>query len=113
MNRSGNMKGKERMIVEKTLNNFDYRYSSAWRALTSQFSTGIRHPELLSIAEILVNNYKIPQFGRTGKRSFACLVKWFDDNWCDISKIIGRFALLDQNESPISGHRELVDFCKS
>ena len=106
-------KGKEKMIVERTLNNFDAKCCCAWKALTSQFSTGIRHPELLSIAEILVNNYKLPDFGRTGKRSYACLIKWFDDNWTDISKIIGRFTLLDQNDSPISGHREIVDYCRS
>lgn len=107
------IKGKERMIVEKEMKGFDYKKSAAWSAIQSQFSSGIRHPELLSIAYLLERMVKLPTVSRTCKRSFVCLIKWFSDNWSEISKYIGRITLLDDHESAISGQRELREFCSA
>lgn len=106
-------KGKEKLIVERELSNFDYKSSRAWYAITQQFSSGIRHPELLSVATILSKLTKLPEINRSSKRSFMCLVKWFDDNWNEISKVIGRVALLDESDVPISKHREIIDYVNS
>ena len=109
----GQTKGKEKAIVEKALSNFDCYKSNTWAALIAQFSSGIRHTELLSIAQIVEKITQVPKFGRNEKRSFACLVKWFDDNWNNISKVIGRISLLDDNNIEICGRREIADFTRS
>ena len=105
-------KGKEKLIIENELNNFDYKSSPAWDAIKKQFSSGIRHSELLSIAFIVRHLTNVPEVNRSCKRNFTCLIKWFSDNWENISKVIGRIVLLDEYSQPISGQRELIDFCR-
>lgn len=105
-------KGKEGRIIEKELQDFDFNNCVAWKALRTQFSSGIRHPELLSIAAILSKNYELPEVPRSGKRSFKCLIKWFNDNWEKISGIIQYVTLLDEKEIPICGQREYVELYK-
>ena len=102
----------ERNKLNERLNQFDWERSKGYEMIKKKGWDQLNHKELRSIAVILAKKCNIT-LDREAKRRKPILVKWFDDNWCDISKIIGRFALLDQNESPISGHRELVDFCKS
>ncbi|EAY03490.1 hypothetical protein TVAG_450630 [Trichomonas vaginalis G3] len=105
-------KGKEGRIIERELKNFDYLNCTAWKALRAQFSSGVRHPELLSIASILSRTLDLPEVTRSGKRSFKVLIKWFDDNWDKISSIIRNITLLDANECPISGQREYCELYK-
>lgn len=102
-------KGKEARIIAKTLKDFNFKKCKAWFSLSSQFSSGIRFPELLSIAYVLQRIVELPDITRSEKRSFPCLVKWFDDNWEAIKDPIKQITLLDENTIPINGQRENLE----
>ncbi|EAY05209.1 hypothetical protein TVAG_473880 [Trichomonas vaginalis G3] len=105
-------KGKEGRIIANILKDFDFKNCKAWISLSSQFSSGIRHPELLSIAYVLIRALELPDITRSEKRSFPCLVKWFNDNWDKISGPIQCITLLDDREIPISCQREYLELYK-
>lgn len=101
-----NKKGKERLIVERQVDGFDPENTIAWKTIQLKFSTGIRHPELLSIAYILEKIGHLPKITRTCRRSYVVLIKWFNENWTEIEPLLNRIQLLDENEMVISGSRQ-------
>jgi hypothetical protein len=105
-------KGKEARHIAKILREFDWEQCEAWAALIRTYSSGIRHKELCSIAWVLVNDFALPDISRDARRSFPVLIKWYQDNWADISSHLSKIQLLDSDCRAINGHRELKDmFC--
>lgn len=102
-------KGKEASYIKKVLSDFDYKSSLTWKKIQHMFSTGIRHTELLSVAEVLVHLTGAPNISRSCHRSFPVLIKWFDDNWEILEPIIYRISLLDENKNKIDFSREMND----
>ena len=100
-------KGKEGRHIERVLSGFDYKNCKAWKCLREQFSTGIRHRELLSIASILTQLYGLPELNRDARRSFVVLIKWFDDRWPQIDTYLKHMCLLDENMMKIDHEREV------
>lgn len=100
--------GKEARKVQTLLEGFNVDNCKAWKEITRHFSTGIRHNELVSIANILVKTYDLPALTRYCHRSFAVLIKWFQDNWDRIDPVIHNIKLLDENNRVICGYREFI-----
>lgn len=100
--------GKEARKVQTILDGFQAYNCDAWKQITQQFSSGVRHNELVSVANILIANYELPALTRYCHRSFAVLIKWFQDNWDRIDPVIRNIRLLDENQRVICGYREYV-----
>lgn len=106
-------KGKEASYIEKMLKDFDYKSSVTWKKIQNLFSTGIRHTELISIAQVLMHISDVPKISRSCHRSFPVLIKWFDDNWDKIESYIYNISLLDENKNKIDFSREMYDHIKT
>ena len=106
-------KGKEASYIKKVLKNFDYKTSIVWKKIQQLFSTGVRHTELISVAQILIQISGAPEVSRSCHRSFPVLIKWFDDNWDKIEPFIHHISLLDENMNTINITREMFDQIKS
>lgn len=104
--------GKEATYIKKILKNFDYESSNTWKKIQELFSTGIRHSELISIAEILIYLFGVPNISRSCHRSFPVLIKWFDDNWEIIEPHIYNISLLDEDKKQINLSRQIYDQIK-
>ena len=102
-------KGKEGRHIERVIAGFDYKNSRAWKCLREQFSTGIRHRELVSIASVLTQMYGLPEINRDARRSFVVLIKWFDDRWSEIDTYVKHMCLLDENMTKIDHKREIQE----
>jgi hypothetical protein len=99
-------KGKDGRHVTAILNKFDFRQSTAWPILTHHFSSGVRHRELISIAQLISHHFVMPRISRDAKRSYPVLIKWFQDNWVEVEPIMPLIALRDETEEIINHRRE-------
>lgn len=98
--------------INQRLNGFDASQSEVMKVLNFQFSTGVTHRELLSIARIICTMTQL-KLDRLATRDRRVLIKWFDENWYSISMIIPKIQLLDNNELPINLDREIIEKFKS
>jgi hypothetical protein len=46
---------------------------------------------------------------RAAKRTLACQIKWFDDNWPQLEPILPLFTLLDAAGRPINFVRQFAE----
>jgi hypothetical protein len=99
-------KGKDSHHIAVILKTFNFETSDAWRALTQQFSTGVRHKELCSVALILSHCFGIQSIPRDARRSYPVLIKWFQDNWNEIRPVLPLIALRDDDNRVINFERE-------
>jgi hypothetical protein len=53
-----------------------------------------------------VTGLRVP---RAARRTLACQVKWFADNWDRVGPLLPLFTLLDEGGRPISFARELAE----
>jgi hypothetical protein len=81
----------------------------ALRVLHAKFSTGVRLPELRSVAGIICHLGGIPRPSRDTHRSYPLMVKWFAENWSDVVPWLKVVNLVDAEEKPIDGNREMAD----
>ena len=80
----------ERKRIQKRLLGFSTDSSVAYQILTSKFGY-INQKELLHIAEVCSTETKI-RIDRDAKRRKMVLLKWFDENWEQISPVINRIS---------------------
>ena len=108
MNKIARGQGSEALKIQRKLQDFCPERSEVWMALQTQFSSGVTHSELQSIAEIayLYSGCRINPVSRAEKRDMRVLVKWFEDNWSTVGPIVKCMRLLDQNHVPINLARE-------
>jgi hypothetical protein len=93
-------------VVER-LTGFDLEDSRAWRHIVKQFTIGVTHAELKSVAQILCSITRL-KLDRDATRDNRVLVKWFDENWEVIEPHISSLHLRDDNDS-IIGRPPLTD----
>jgi hypothetical protein len=79
------------------------------RALHARFSTGLRLPELRSIAAIICHLVGIARPSRDMHRSYPLMVKWFAENWAEVSPCLNVVQLMDAEERAIDGSREMAE----
>jgi hypothetical protein len=99
-------KWKEGRQVAALLRHFDFENCEAWRALTHQFSSGVRHKELSSVALVISHCFHVPAITRDARRSYPVLIKWFNDHWGKIQPIMPLIALHDEDDEIIDHKRE-------
>jgi hypothetical protein len=83
-------KGREAMAVARSLGDFDYQSSPAWKGVTERFGEHIRIAHLRSLACVFHALFPehIPSLSRTDIRRFSLLIKWFDTHWVFLSQIL-------------------------
>jgi hypothetical protein len=81
----------------------------ALRALHTKFSTGVRLPELRSIAGIICHLTGIARPSRDTHRSYLLMVKWFAAHWADVAPWLSVVSLVDADDNRIDGDRELAE----
>ena len=92
LNSNDNIKEKDRIF--QRMSGFDPKDNQAWREITARFGSNIKHPELLSIAEVLAKNANV-KLDRDAKRRKTVLIKWFSENWVAISPFLNYVVLED------------------
>lgn len=98
--------GTEAKRVSAKLQGFDLGNCKAWDAIQAQFSSGITHNELKSVATILCLQTGL-QLSRLAQRDNRVLIQWFSDNWEVISPFMSTIHLFDKNRQVINLVREL------
>jgi hypothetical protein len=92
--------GPEAHRVIERLKGFDLEESPAWKAIQKQFTIGITHAELTSVA-LLVCSFTKLRVDRDAIRDNRVLIKWFDENWAMIEPHIQTLHLRDDGEAII------------
>ena len=93
--------GNDAKRVMQRITDFDYEHSAAFIEIKRRFYSGLTHPELLRIGEILAGFTGL-KMDRDAKRDNRVLVKWFDENWEVIRGEMANIMLYDKNENLIS-----------
>jgi hypothetical protein len=93
-------RGAEAQRVTARLNGFDSESSEAWRRIKSAFGPGVTHGELKSLAQLICAETGL-KLDRDASRDNRVLIKWFQENWQQISHVICRIYLCDQHGDKI------------
>jgi hypothetical protein len=92
--------GPEAQRVVARLAGFDLAKSRAWKAITEQFTIGVTHAELKSIAQVVCSQTNL-RLDRDAARDNRVLIKWFDENWDVIAPFMPSLHLRDEGEQII------------
>jgi hypothetical protein len=85
---------REKARVARRLNGFNIKDTIVWKVMTRRFGGNIKHPELVSMAEVLSSHACIT-LDRDAKRRKSVLVKWFQENWASIEPYLPYIVLED------------------
>ena len=88
----------EKKRISERLNGFNPRDNNAWKEISRRFGSNIKHPELLSIANVLASSANV-RLDRDAKRRKTVLIKWFQENWAAISPFLDYVVLEDTHIS--------------
>jgi hypothetical protein len=99
--------GPEAQRVVARLAGFDLEKSRAWKAITDQFTIGVTHAELKSIAQVVCTQTNL-RLDRDATRDNRVLIKWFDENWDAISPFMPTLHLRDNGEQIIGAPAWLI-----
>jgi hypothetical protein len=99
--------GPEAQRVVERLTGFDPEGSPAWRQIVEQFTIGVTHAELKSVAQVICSITRL-KLDRDATRDNRVLVKWFDENWDAIRPHITSLHLRDDTAT-IIGNPPCVD----
>lgn len=95
---------------KKNNTNFSFENSIEYRTLLQKFSSGVRLPELCSVAKILCTILSgLIEPSRDQKRSFPLLIEWYHNYWDLISPVLPLIQLRDEKDQVIDGRRELIE----
>jgi hypothetical protein len=83
---------KEKSRIAQRMIGFNARDNEVWKEITSRFGANLKHPELLSIANVLATNAMI-KLDRDAKRRKAVLIKWFHEHWAEVSPFLDYVTL--------------------
>ena len=82
----------ERSRIARRLDGFDPRDNVAWNELSRRFGSNLKQGELQSIAQALADGAGI-KLDRDAKRRKIVLIKWFNENWKEISPFLDLVVL--------------------
>jgi hypothetical protein len=77
--------------------------------LQAKFSTGVRLPELRSVATVLCHMTGLHPPSRDTNRSCLLLMQWFSANWEMVAPLLPHIQLRDEIGNSIDGTREMAD----
>lgn len=95
-------------------NNISYSFENSieYKTLIQRYSSGVRLPELCSLAKILSTILSgVVEPSREEKRSFPLLIEWYHTYWDVISPMLPYIQLRDENNQVIDGRREIIEKC--
>lgn len=92
--------GIEAEKVSKRLRGFHIEHSEALKVINQQFTIGVTHNELKSIAQLICTLTGL-KLDREASRDNRVLIKWFDENWTDIRPHVLGMHLRDVNQKII------------
>ncbi|EAX94285.1 hypothetical protein TVAG_057860 [Trichomonas vaginalis G3] len=84
--------------VQQRVSGFNASLSEAWPTLCQHFGQKITQDELVSIAEA-IKPYAQVKLDRDARRRKSVILKWYQDNWSQISKYIKYVVLEDEGSS--------------
>jgi hypothetical protein len=87
----------EKKRIANRLKGLIPKQSPAWQEITRRFGLNVKHPELVEIATVLSENANI-RLDRDAKRRKAVLIKWFEENWADVSPYLD-YVVLEETHS--------------
>jgi hypothetical protein len=99
--------GPEARRVAERLEGFDLENSEAWLGIVDQFTIGVRHFELKSVADLVCKLTGL-RLDRDAQRDNRVLVKWFQENWAVIQPHLVTIHLRDEGEQMIGSDHALV-----
>lgn len=99
-------KTKDTIKARAMLKDFDYKNCTAQEELSRRYGYRTK-VELLTIAQLVIQECEklslvIPQPGRNANRRKTILLKWFQDNFENISKVLDRIVLVDEDNVSIN-----------
>lgn len=97
--------GTEAKRVSTRLAGFDLDTSVVWNEIKAQFSSGITHNELKSVATMVCEKTG-EKLDRDASRDNRVLIKWFDERWDKIEPIVKKIRLYDEHDQVIDASRE-------
>lgn len=83
--------------VQQRVSGFNPQCSDAWAGLCQHFGSKITQDELVSIAEA-IKLYAQVKLDRDARRRKSVILKWYQDNWAQISKYI-KYVVLEDDSS--------------
>jgi hypothetical protein len=78
--------------VQKRINGFNWRRSTAWRQLSKVFGPHLKQEELVSIAELIAKKLDI-RLDRDARRRKIVMLKWFEENWVAVEPLLAAIVL--------------------
>jgi hypothetical protein len=81
------------------------------RALHAKFSSGVRLPELRSLAFLISHLATIGGPDRSEQRTYPRIVNWFRKNWSAVLPWLAIVNLVDEHQAVVDGRRELYERC--
>jgi hypothetical protein len=76
--------------------------------LQAQFGVGCSLRELRSVALVVADCVGLT-LSRSAKRTLPGLIQWFDQNWSVLTPLLSLVCLLDEEGTPITLARELLE----
>jgi hypothetical protein len=81
------------------------------RVLHAKFTSGVRLPELRSVAFVLSHFAMVSSPDRTEQRTYPRMVNWFKQNWSAVLPWLHLVNLVDAQDTIVDGRRELYERC--
>jgi hypothetical protein len=86
---------EERERVQKRVDGFNWKRSTAWKRLTSSYGPNLKHEELLSIGDLVAKKLDI-RLDRDARRRKIVMIKWFEENWAAVEPLLSKIILEDE-----------------
>jgi hypothetical protein len=86
---------EERERVQKRVDGFNWKRSTAWKRLTASYGPHLKHEELLSIADLVAKKLDI-RLDRDARRRKIVMIKWFEENWAAVEPLLSKIILEDE-----------------
>lgn len=97
----------EKERIKERIGNFNPKDNKILQEIMARFGQKVKHPELLSIANVVAKNAQIV-LDRDAKRRKSVLLKWFEENWIRISPLLPYVILEGDNMPPPYPHQNNI-----
>jgi hypothetical protein len=85
----------EKQRIASRLSGFNPKETPVWQEITRRFGPNVKQRELVSIASVLAQGANV-RLDRDAKRRKSVLIKWFQENWANVSPFLD-YVFLEPN----------------
>jgi hypothetical protein len=86
---------EERERVQKRVDGFNWKRSTAWKHLSAAYGPSLKHEELVSIADLAAKKLGI-RLDRDARRRKIVMIKWFEENWAVLEPLLSKIVLEEE-----------------